>query len=257
MASGGRPQRDAQKVSAILNGADDPANSVRFYDFDRFRLDAKRRLLTRDGEPIGIKPKALETLLLLLRHRDRLLDKEELMTRLWPDTTVEEANLTQNIFVIRKALGEAPGEQRFIATVARQGYRFVADVVETSEEEDADPAPVKTEVQKRSSRRMLVAAAVLLVLVGGLVLALARQKMQRAGAGTVRSIAVLPFRNLSADSNDQYFADGVTEAIRELPACRGPGAASTDRPARSPFSDLASLPRARARQERTLRRRTR
>ena len=60
---------------------------------------------------------------------------------------------------------------------------------------------------------MLVAAAVLLVLVGGLVLALARQKMQRAGAGTVRSIAVLPFRNLSADSNDEYFADGVTEAI--------------------------------------------
>ena len=71
MASGGRPQRGAQKVSAILNGSDDSANSVRFYDFDRFRLDAKRRLLTRDGEPIGIKPKALEVLLLLVRHRDR------------------------------------------------------------------------------------------------------------------------------------------------------------------------------------------
>jgi DNA-binding winged helix-turn-helix (wHTH) protein len=88
----------------------------------------------RDGEPIAIKPKALDMLLLLVRHPGRLLGKEELMNRLWPDTAVEEANLTQNVFVVRKALGEAPGEQRFIATVARQGYRFVANVREVTEE---------------------------------------------------------------------------------------------------------------------------
>ena len=107
---------------------------VRFYDFDGFRIDTKRHLLMRGGEPIAIKPKALDLLLLLVRHPGRLLGKEELMNRLWPDTVVEEANLTQNVFVVRKALGEAPGEQRFIATVARQGYRFVGNVREVTEE---------------------------------------------------------------------------------------------------------------------------
>jgi DNA-binding winged helix-turn-helix (wHTH) protein/PAS domain-containing protein len=82
----------------------------------------------RDGGPIAIKAKALDTLVLLVQHAGRLLEKEELMNRLWPDTAVEEANLTQNVFEVRKALGEVPGEQRFIATVARRGYRFVAEV---------------------------------------------------------------------------------------------------------------------------------
>jgi Tol biopolymer transport system component/DNA-binding winged helix-turn-helix (wHTH) protein len=122
------PQRAAQKPSAFLSGAERASNSVRFYEFDRFRIDTNRRLLMRDGGPIAIKAKALDTLVLLVQHAGRLLEKEELMNRLWPDTAVEEANLTQNVFEVRKALGEVPGEQRFIATVARRGYRFVAEV---------------------------------------------------------------------------------------------------------------------------------
>jgi TolB-like protein/DNA-binding winged helix-turn-helix (wHTH) protein/Flp pilus assembly protein TadD len=229
VAGDGRPQRGAQNLSAILNGHDVAGNPVRFYDFDRFRLDAKRRLLMRDGEIISIKPKALDTLLLLVQHRDRLLGKDELMTRLWPDTIVEESNLTQNIFVIRKALGEAPSEQRFIATVARQGYRFVGDVRQTLEEGPSDsqvadggsastlsPAAAESKpTVRRQSRvwRVLSAAAVLLVVVAGIWLVLARQRTERATAETVRSIAVLPFRNSSGDAGDEYFADGVTEAI--------------------------------------------
>ena len=137
MTNHARPQREAQKPSAFLSGAARASNPVRFYEFDRFRIDTKRRLLTRDGEPIVLKAKALDTLVLLVQHAGRLLEKEELMNRLWPDTAVEEANLTQNIFEVRKALGEVPGEQRFIATVARRGYRFVADVRAIGDEASA------------------------------------------------------------------------------------------------------------------------
>ena len=128
MTNDASPQRESQKPSAFLNGAERASNPVRFYEFDRFRIDTKRRLLTRDGEPIAIKARALDTLVLLVQQAGRLLEKEELMHRLWPDTAVEEANLTQNVFEVRKALGEVPGEQRFIATIARRGYRFVAEV---------------------------------------------------------------------------------------------------------------------------------
>jgi len=131
------PQREAQKPSAFLSEAERASNPVRFYEFDRFRIDTKRHLLMRDGGPVAIKAKALDTLVLLVQHAGRLLEKEELMNRLWPDTAVEEANLTQNIFEVRKALGEVPGEQRFIATVARRGYRFVAEVRAIGDEASA------------------------------------------------------------------------------------------------------------------------
>jgi DNA-binding winged helix-turn-helix (wHTH) protein/Tol biopolymer transport system component len=136
------PQREAQKPSAFLNEVERACDPVRFYEFDRFRIDTKRRLLMRDGAPVAIKARALDTLVLLVQHAGRLLEKEELMNRLWPDTAVEEANLTQNVFEVRKALGEVPGEQRFIATVARRGYRFVAEVRAIGDEASArdDPA---------------------------------------------------------------------------------------------------------------------
>ena len=141
MTNHASPQREAQKPSAFLSGAERASNPVRSYEFDRFRIDTKRSLLTRDGEPVAIKAKALDTLVLLVQHAGRLLEKEELMNRLWPDTAVEEANLTQNIFEVRKALGEVPGEQRFIATVARRGYRFVADVRAIGDEASARDDP--------------------------------------------------------------------------------------------------------------------
>ena len=176
MSNDGSPQRDAQKLSAFLSDAERASNSVRFYDFDGFRIDTKRHLLMRGGEPIAIKPKALDLLLLLVRHPGRLLGKEELMNRLWPDTVVEEANLTQNVFVVRKALGEAPGEQRFIATVARQGYRFVGNVREVTEEvplsrDDAIPGVARAETPRAISRRwrLFYACAAGLLLAAGIV----------------------------------------------------------------------------------------
>ena len=106
----------------------------RFYDFGAFRIDANKRLLLKDGEPVPLASKAFDTLLVLVENRGQLVSKDELMSRLWPDTVVEEGSLTRNIYLLRKALGEARGQHLYIVTVPGQGYRFVADVCEISEE---------------------------------------------------------------------------------------------------------------------------
>ena len=106
----------------------------RFYDFGAFRIDANKRLLLKDGEPVALTSKAFDTLLVLVENRGELVSKDELMSRLWPDTVVEEGSLTRNIYLLRKALGEARGQHLYIVTIPGQGYRFVADVCEISEE---------------------------------------------------------------------------------------------------------------------------
>ena len=196
------PQRGAQKPSAFLSGVERASNPVRFYEFDRFRIDTKRRLLMRDGEPIALKAKALDTLVLLVQHAGRLLEKEELMNRLWPDTAVEEANLTQNVFEVRKTLGEVPGEQRFIATVARRGYRFVADVRAIGDEASARDdlavgiGQVPLAGHERFARRTViyagVAAAIVLSLLGTWLYVAARRPAPGVG-GTLSP----PPRNLT------------------------------------------------------------
>src|SRR5271165_1784773 len=103
------------------------------YKFDDFGLDAERRLVTRAGQPVPMTSKVLETLLVLVRNRDRVLKKEELMNAVWPDSFVEEVNLAQSISALRKALGESPGENRYIATIPGKGYQFVCGVREPEE----------------------------------------------------------------------------------------------------------------------------
>src|SRR5713101_4823236 len=98
------------------------------YLFGPFRLEPATRRLLREGEPLPLTPKAFDTLLLLVQNRERVVDKEEVLRRIWPDTVVEESNLAQNVFTLRKALGDSPEGARFIATVPRRGYRFVAPV---------------------------------------------------------------------------------------------------------------------------------
>src|SRR5215470_5596014 len=98
------------------------------YEFGPFRIDVAERLLLRDGEAVPLTPKAFETLLLLVESRGHTVEKDELMGRLWPDTFVEEANLTNNISLLRKALEESPNGHEYIKTVPRRGYRFVGDV---------------------------------------------------------------------------------------------------------------------------------
>src|SRR4029077_6318802 len=100
----------------------------RFHDFGPFRVDASRRLLLRDGDPVALTPKAFDILMVLLRNADRIVEKDELMNLVWPNTVVEENNLTRNVSSLRKALEEGPTDRRFIVTIPGRGYQFAAEV---------------------------------------------------------------------------------------------------------------------------------
>ena len=102
------------------------------YEFDDFRIDAARRRLLHNNEALHLPPKVFDTLLILVEHRGRVVDKNEIIETIWFDTIVEENNLTQNISAIRKALGDSPGEPRYIATFPGRGYQFIGDVREHS-----------------------------------------------------------------------------------------------------------------------------
>src|SRR6266404_3879307 len=98
------------------------------YGFGEFRLDLERRILLRNGQPVTVTPKCFETLALLVENSGSVLEKDHLLKSLWPDSFVEEANLTQNIFVLRKILGDDGNGHSFIQTIPRRGYKFVAKV---------------------------------------------------------------------------------------------------------------------------------
>ena len=100
------------------------------YRFGRFTLDTDQRVLLRDGKPLPVTPKVFETLLILVENKGRIVEKEGLMRRLWPETFVEDANLTFNIQQVRKALGDDARNPIYIETIPRRGYRFIADVEE-------------------------------------------------------------------------------------------------------------------------------
>jgi DNA-binding winged helix-turn-helix (wHTH) protein/Tol biopolymer transport system component len=110
---------------SVINPTEDATG---IYLFENFRLDAKKRLLYQNGEPLAITPKSLEVLVALVRRGGDVATKDELMSEVWPETVVEENSLTQLISGLRKTLGEKPREHRFIATIPGRGYRFVAPV---------------------------------------------------------------------------------------------------------------------------------
>jgi DNA-binding winged helix-turn-helix (wHTH) protein/TolB-like protein/tetratricopeptide (TPR) repeat protein len=150
------------------------------YEFGPYRLDSVRRLLTRDGEGVPLAPKNFDLLLTLVQNRGHILTKEELLRRIWPRTAVEESNLTQNIFVLRKALGETPNDHFYVVTVPGRGYRFVAPVREFEEGGDARPEWAGD---------------------GG-----------GAGRGAV-TIAVLPFKSIDRQAGDEYWGPGLAGSL--------------------------------------------
>ena len=107
-----------------------------FYEFGPFRLEPVARRLLRDDGVVPLNPKDFETLLVLIEQRGRVVEKEELMRQLWPDSIVEEANLSQHIYLLRKALGEGAQDHSYIVTVPGRGYRFVAQVREVREKSE-------------------------------------------------------------------------------------------------------------------------
>ena len=213
------------------------ANETReLYEFSDFRLDALRRTLERDGLAVPLTSKALETLLVLVRNRDRVLTKDELMKALWPDSFVEEVNLAQNVSAVRKALGEAAGENRYIATVPGRGYRFVGQV---RDEEDAEHelvlerrarAQVVLIEEDGSEGRQTAAKPVLalptparsrrkqiILATGATVLVLALSAgwwwRERTAAQASHSLAVLPFQPLGEGTDSDHLGLGIADAV--------------------------------------------
>jgi Tol biopolymer transport system component/DNA-binding winged helix-turn-helix (wHTH) protein len=114
-------------------------STARRFTFKNFTLDLERRLLLRDGEPVPLTPKAFDTLALLVRRSGRVVGKDELLGEIWADAFVEESTIAQNVFTLRKALGQNHAENQFIETVPKHGYRFIAEVEVIDGAPNADP----------------------------------------------------------------------------------------------------------------------
>jgi DNA-binding winged helix-turn-helix (wHTH) protein/TolB-like protein len=220
-----------------------------FYEFGPFRLEPSERLLLRAGEPVSLPPKVFDTLFLLVRNGGHVLTKDELMKTLWPDTFVEENNLTQHISLLRRALGEGSNGQRYIETVPRLGYRFVVPVREVSgnadaelllqrhtwthislheEEEISDADAIKRHaansqrlwilrwlsgLQSGRQKWIAVSFSVAAMAVAASYFAIIQTKRLSSPAVQLRTLAVLPFRNLKPDAESDFLSVALADAI--------------------------------------------
>ncbi|HXM10842.1 MAG TPA: winged helix-turn-helix domain-containing protein [Terriglobales bacterium] len=128
----------------------------RLYEFGPFRVDPSHRVLLRDNKPVPLHPKAFDILLVLVERSETVVPKDHLMKAVWPETFVEESNLAQNIFVLRKTLGDAVGENRFIVTVPGRGYRFAEKVQVVDEGESVAAEQDQLIVESHTRSRLVV-----------------------------------------------------------------------------------------------------
>ena len=216
------------------------------YEFGPFRIDALKRVLLREGEIVPLTSKSLDTLLTLVEHRGQVVTKDDLMKAVWPDTVVEENNLTQQIAMLRKVLGERAKEHRYIVTVPGRGYSFVAKVsapangdtdliveqhlrsritvdVEDEHEkdlliltEDVRYLPGGPPITKRNwgLRSAILSLSGLFVGLALLVFWFSSHRVQPQERGEIkRSIAVLPFKPLNSDPTNDYLSTGMADTL--------------------------------------------
>src|SRR5205823_5595873 len=217
------------------------------YEFGDFRLDTAKRLLQRlDGTTVPLTPRVFETLLYMVEHHDTVLDKERLMAAVWPDSIVEENNLSQNISTLRRIFGETPDSHSYIVTIPGRGYRFVAEVSDQTgngsttvkaeqrtEPTLADNGTEEVTAKGRQQSPGKIGGRLALAVLGVIVLAaafLARGpsvgwlKKHRIGSATpatspgtvaerVHSIAVLPFEPLGQEMDDELLGLGMADAV--------------------------------------------
>ncbi len=205
--------------------------------FATFEVDASSRELFKQGRKVKLQEQPFELLLALLERPSEVLTREELQQRIWPDDTVVDFDrgLNRAINRVRDALGDSAENPRFVETLPRRGYRFIAPIQETAPT-DATPAgnghtedtarePPVSRARALAGKRTLLAAAAAIALAAALVWNLGnwRDRLNAASSGPqVRSIAVMPFENLSNDPTQEYFTDGITdELITDLASLEG------------------------------------
>ena len=205
----------------------------RIYEFEDFRLDAANRVLLRNGEPLPLTPRVFDTLLYFVRHHGRVLEKDDLMSAIWPDSFVTENNLSQNISTLRHLLGERRGVNQYIVTVPGSGYRFVPEVRTVTDAEAAsetgkeggshsDPENATTRSSAKLSSHAIkrkggVSISQLLVGLIAACLSIAIfyfwTRARSTSVQRVRTIAVLPFKPLVVENGDPEMEFGMTEAL--------------------------------------------
>lgn len=213
-----------------------PEKTGQLYNFGPFVLNTSQHLLTRDGQPVPVTPKTYALLLVLIESSGRMLTKDELMKALWPNSFVEESNLTQQVSMIRKALGQTAGKDRYITTVPGSGYRF-AGVIKTSFEtpppqaasaegpkSDLQPAQAqelgsaepKSMGESGSTRRTGIRAmgfALIALALAAAGFVWLRKAPALGSNSRPRTLAILPFQNLRRDAADDFLGFSLADAI--------------------------------------------
>ena len=196
------------------------------YEFDEFRLDTSKRLLTKgSGEQIALTPKVFDTLVYLVRHSGKVVEKDELMREIWSDSVVEENNLNQNISILRRVFGEKPGEQRFIVTVAGHGYRFVPEVKQTEdlvsgkadesffEPEARSMAGESSNKSPASAKKWLTAFSILSIIAVGAAGFYLWSGNDASADAPIKTIAVLPFKPLVVENRNEALEFGLADTL--------------------------------------------
>ncbi len=203
------------------------------YEFGPFQLDPPERLLLCDGQPVPLPPKAFDLLLTLVDRSGHLVEKDELLKAVWPGAFVEEGNLAVTVSLVRKALNDDRGQHRYIETVSKRGYRFVADVKRLDEGEaspaaqETAPPPstpiqaspveaVTSRVPEEVAKRKFLAPLIIALAGALMVLAIAfwnNPSFLSRDHSPIRSLAVLPFHTLSTNSSDKYLSLGMADAV--------------------------------------------
>ena len=215
--------------------------------FDDFEVDAERWRLSRGGREIHLEPVVLKLLIYLIANRDRLVTRQELMDTVWGDTVISESALTKAVARLRKALDDDSATPHYLETVRSQGYRFIAAVEEIERPNDHG-SPSGDTGQQTVRRGVFAGAAAIVAMVVLVPLAVrwASGPLEHASqAGVIRSLAVLPLNNLTGDSGQDYYVDGLQDILitelSQVPGLRVTSRQSTVRyrGTRLPTADIA------------------
>jgi len=206
-------------------------NQHTVFRFDEFVCDPATWRLSRGGQDIHVEPVALNLLIYLISHRDRLVTRQELMDTVWGDTVISESAVNQAVARLRKALGDDSATPRYLETVHSKGYRFIAEVQESDRPGRADPPPVKP--RKTAGHRVLVAGAVMVILVVLAVFWSRTPQQDTPQNEQIQSLAVLPLSNLTGDPEQAYYVEGLQDILitrlSQVPGLRVTSRQSTKR----------------------------